>query len=73
MINPVRYGIGVWLDVVNPQTGEVLEYTSPGAFGTHPWVNNPQQLAGVIFTMSQWLETKDASLQLREQVRKAFP
>lgn len=73
MINPVRYGIGVWLDVVNPQTGEVLEYTSPGAFGTHPWVNNPQQLAGVIFTMSQWLETKNASLQLREQVRKAFP
>jgi CubicO group peptidase (beta-lactamase class C family) len=70
---PVRYGIGVWRDVVQPATGEAVELSSPGAFGTHPWRNRNQRLAGVIFTLSDYVTTQPASLLLREQLRLAIP
>lgn len=71
-LNPVRYGVGVWLDVVEPQTAQTIECSSPGAFGTHPWINSSQQLAGVLFTFSQGNEANALSLQFREYVRNTF-
>jgi CubicO group peptidase (beta-lactamase class C family) len=68
--SPVRYGIGTWRDVVNPATGIALEISSPGAFGTHPWVNFQTKTAGIVFTSADFKTTQPASLQIREAVRR---
>lgn len=68
-VNPVRYGIGNWLDV-KAANGTLLESCSPGAFGTHPWQDSAHGVAGVIFTVSEGVISRTASLQIRELVRK---
>ncbi|MBO0936735.1 beta-lactamase family protein [Fibrella sp. HMF5335] len=65
---PVRYGIGNWLDVVDG-SGAVVESSSPGAFGTHPWINYKTKTAGIIFTFADFKTTQPASLQIREAIR----
>lgn len=65
---PVRYGIGNWLDVVDA-AGTVIESSSPGAFGTHPWVNYKTKTSGVIFTLADFKTSQPASLQIREAIR----
>ncbi|MBO0932498.1 serine hydrolase domain-containing protein [Fibrella aquatilis] len=65
---PVRYGIGNWLDVVDG-SGTVIESSSPGAFGTHPWINYKTKTAGIIFTMADFKTSQPASLQIREAIR----
>ncbi len=65
---PVRYGIGNWLDVVDA-SGTVIESSSPGAFGTHPWVNYKTRTAGIIFTLADLKASQPASLQIREAIR----
>ena len=43
------YGIGNWRDLTGP--GDVLiENSSPGAFGSHPWINRSKKITGFIFT-----------------------
>ncbi|SFD88755.1 CubicO group peptidase, beta-lactamase class C family [Chitinophaga sp. CF118] len=65
---PVRYGIGNWIDVVTP-SGQVLETSSPGAFGTHPWQDEKNGIAGIIFTLSDIKTTAKYSLRIREMIR----
>lgn len=43
------YGIGSWILAQNPISGLVEEVTSPGAFGTFPWVDRKRDLRGIIF------------------------
>lgn len=43
------YGIGNWRDVV-AQNGGLIENSSPGAFGSHPWINRDKKITGFIFT-----------------------
>jgi CubicO group peptidase (beta-lactamase class C family) len=43
------YGIGNWRDITSP--GDTLvEGSSPGAYGTHPWINREKKITGIIFT-----------------------
>jgi CubicO group peptidase (beta-lactamase class C family) len=65
---PIRYGIGNWLDVVD-LSGTVVESSSPGAFGTHPWVNHNNKTAGIIFTLADFKTSQPVSLQIREAIR----
>ena len=65
---PVRYGIGNWLDVVDA-AGTVIESSSPGAFGTHPWINYKTKTTGIIFTLADFRTSQPASLQIREAIR----
>lgn len=43
------YGLGLWRDLtgVNDQ---LIEASSPGLFGAHPWINRNQKLAAIVFT-----------------------
>lgn len=64
----IRYGIGNWLDVVDDK-GKVLESSSPGLFGTHPWQDSKNHLAGIIFTKTDPKISNMISLQIREKIR----
>jgi CubicO group peptidase (beta-lactamase class C family) len=43
------YGVGNWRDVTAPGDS-LVEGSSPGAFGTHPWINREKKITGIIFT-----------------------
>jgi len=68
-LNAVRYGIGNWLDVTDA-AGNVIESSSPGLFGTHPWQSHKQQIAGIIFTQTTGKKSNAVSLQIRQMVRE---
>lgn len=42
------YGIGNWRDLVG-SNDVLIEDSSPGAFGSHPWVNRGKKITGFIF------------------------
>ncbi|MBP1650077.1 MAG: hypothetical protein H6Q26_234 [Bacteroidetes bacterium] len=65
---PVRYGIGNWIDVVSTD-GKILETSSPGAFGTHPWQDEVHQVAGIIFTKTELKKSAQVSLEIRKMIR----
>jgi len=41
--------MGLWILTRNPSSGVVDEVSSPGAFGTFPWVDRKRDLRGIIF------------------------
>lgn len=43
------YGMGSWVIAQNPTTAVVEEVCSPGAYGTHPWVDRKRGLRGIVF------------------------
>lgn len=65
------YGIGNWRDVTGPG-GTLIENSSPGAFGSHPWINRGKKRTGFIFTFiadNGYLATISTSLKVRALVR----
>lgn len=46
----LRYSFGAWILAENPETGDVEEITSPGAWGTFPWVDRKRGIHGIIAT-----------------------
>ena len=66
----IRYGIGNWRDVVVPATDEAEESSSPGLFGTHPWRGSKHNVAGIIFTYSDYLTVRSENLKIRQLVRE---
>ncbi|PSL44203.1 CubicO group peptidase (beta-lactamase class C family) [Chitinophaga niastensis] len=72
LINTINiYGIGNWRDVTGP--GDVLiENSSPGLFGSHPWVNRGKQLTGFLFTfipVNGYQITMPTALKIRSLAR----
>jgi CubicO group peptidase (beta-lactamase class C family) len=65
----VRYGIGNWIDVVTT-SGEIWETSSPGAFGTHPWQDEKNGIAGIIFTRSNLKKSNASSVHVRAMIRE---
>jgi len=43
------YGVGSWRDITSPGDS-LIEGSSPGAFGSHPWINRSKKITGIIFT-----------------------
>jgi CubicO group peptidase (beta-lactamase class C family) len=64
----VRYGMGNWLDMVDANT-QVLESSSPGLFGTHPWQDSKHEIAGIIFTQTTPKKSNLVSLKIRQMIR----
>jgi CubicO group peptidase (beta-lactamase class C family) len=73
--NPDFYGIGNWRDLTT--TGDVLvEDSSPGAFGSHPWVDRSRKVTGFIFTyvpVQGYVATIWTCLDVRSLVRGTVP
>ncbi|MFT3823855.1 MAG: serine hydrolase domain-containing protein [Chitinophagaceae bacterium] len=72
MINTTGiYGIGNWRDLTT--TGDVLvENSSPGAFGSHPWIDRNKKVTGIIFTyipIDGYIATMFTCLKVRGLVR----
>lgn len=44
-----HYALGSWVMVEAPDGGPVRELTSPGAWGTHPWVDFDRDIYGIVF------------------------
>lgn len=73
---PDFYGIGNWRDLTG--TGGVLiENSSPGAFGSHPWINQEKKICGFVFT---YIPVSNASqltlptcLEIRRLARTIVP
>jgi len=67
------YGIGNWRDLTT--TGDVLvEDSSPGAFGSHPWVDRSRKVTGFIFTyvpVQGYISTIWTCLDVRSIIRTA--
>jgi CubicO group peptidase (beta-lactamase class C family) len=69
-VSPVRYGIGNWLDVKD-SSGNIVETSSPGMFGTHPWQDSKHHITGIIFTRTTPRKSNITSLMIRQLIRDA--
>lgn len=54
------YGVGNWRDVV-AAGDSLVESSSPGAFGAHPWINRQKKLTGIIFTYVPGPKNQDSN------------
>lgn len=69
------YGIGNWRDLLSSD-GTLIENSSPGAFGSHPWINRGKKITGIIFTFiltEGGQKTFPTSLKIRELCRQIVP
>ncbi|MEM7163983.1 MAG: serine hydrolase [Planctomycetota bacterium] len=72
----VRYGIGVWLNLVAAD-GTTIRVSSPGAFGFTPWIDLDLRFSGIL--MIQYLQTlvqSDAEMMqslARAEVQACLP
>jgi len=69
------YGVGSWRDITSAGDS-LIEGSSPGAFGSHPWINRDKKITGIIFTYvpnSQGINgdgpTMPTCIQIRKMVR----
>lgn len=65
---PIRYGVGNWLDVFD-MDAKIVECSSPGLFGTHPWLDSKHKVAGIVFTQTTPRQSNLASLEIRQMIR----
>ncbi|HVV54495.1 MAG TPA: serine hydrolase domain-containing protein [Mucilaginibacter sp.] len=69
------YAIGNWRDVTGAND-VLIEDSSPGAFGAHPWVDRSRKVTGIIFTyipVNGYLATIWTCLDVRKIVRGIVP
>ncbi|RAJ05354.1 CubicO group peptidase (beta-lactamase class C family) [Chitinophaga skermanii] len=64
------YGVGNWRDIQGSD-GLLIENSSPGAFGSHPWINRSKRVTGFLFTFvaNGHQATVYTSLKIRSIVR----
>lgn len=67
-VKDMRYGIGVWLEVVDEQ-GKVQEACSPGAFGFSPWIDLDRTMAGVLAVKGRWGEVVPFYFEMKELIK----
>jgi CubicO group peptidase (beta-lactamase class C family) len=65
----ISYGLGCWIEVISPETGQVEQVSSPGAFGTYPWIDKKRNLTGIIFTLSELNKTLETEYEIIDLIR----
>jgi CubicO group peptidase (beta-lactamase class C family) len=65
------YGIGQWREAVDAQ-GVAYRVSSPGAFGTTPWVDRRAGLAGVFLVRGQWSQLREDIFDLQALCQAVF-
>jgi len=63
------YGIGVWVDSKNIDD-EVVEMSSTGAWGFHPWIDFNRNMTGVFLVDSRLSVIYDMEVELRILIRE---
>jgi len=65
-----RYGLGQWIEEKD-SSGASIELSSPGAFGTTPWVDLKRNLGGVLLVSSSYQKVAPVYMKLKDAVRRA--
>lgn len=68
-----RYGIGCWIERLDEETGEALEVSSGGMFGTQPWIDTTRNLGGVFFVRARNEQAVPAYWQTKRLIRQIVP
>jgi CubicO group peptidase (beta-lactamase class C family) len=68
------YGHGSWILARDPASGRVEEVTSPGVFGTFPWIDVKRQLRGILAHDADhgFADTAYVDLALLDLLREAI-
>ncbi len=64
-VDTLRYAFGSWIFAENPETKTVEEISSPGAFGSYPWVDRKRNLTGITFTFLLINGRRDRDTQMK--------
>lgn len=68
----IRYGMGVWREEVDPETGAGLEFASQGAYGFSPWIDRPNDVVAVLAVEDDLQALYPTYLRLKALVREAL-
>lgn len=72
-IKNTRYGIGVWLERVDMQTGRALEVASQGRFGFSPWVDFERGYCAVLaIKSSSVMDIYPTYMLIKQVIREAL-
>lgn len=63
-----RYGIGCFIDAFD-ENGDPIRFSSPGAFGSDPWIDLERNTAGIVLIESIRTVTEPFTDQIRAQTR----
>jgi CubicO group peptidase (beta-lactamase class C family) len=66
------YGLGLWR-IVQPHTGEVMEYNSQGKWGFSPWIDVQRGVIGVLATKSNLKIMMPTYRKLKHLLREIMP
>ena len=65
------YGIGQWREAVD-NNGVATRVSSPGAWGTTPWVDKRNNIAGLFFVKDQWSRLRGEIFDLQDLVHTVY-
>lgn len=72
-IRNTRYGIGVWRERVDPETGRALEVASQGRFGFSPWVDFERGYCAVLAVKSSSVvDIYPTYMLIKQYIREAI-
>jgi len=55
----IRYGLGLWRELIDSVTWDAIEISCLGFYGFSPWINYCRGYAGVIAAEDEWFTTLD--------------
>ena len=68
-----RYGMGMWREKFDMNSGQLQEVSSQGYFGFTPWIDVERNLAGVISVQSRFSRIMPDYLELKKEIRRIVP
>lgn len=68
-----RYGIGMWREKFDLNSGQLQEVSSQGYFGFSPWIDVERNLAGVLSVQSRFGRIMPDYLELKKEIRRLIP
>jgi hypothetical protein len=68
-----RYGIGMWREKFDTNSGQLQELSSQGFFGFTPWIDVERNLAGVLSVQSGFSRVMPDYLELKKEIRRIIP
>ena len=72
-MSSTRHGLGIWLEKIEPLTGEVIEISSQGFYGFSPWINYRKNLAGVFAVKNDLNNVMPVYLKLKDIINSIIP
>lgn len=68
-----RYGVGMWREKFDTNSGQLQEVSSHGYFGFSPWIDVERNLAGVLSVQSRFGRILPDYLELKKEIRRIIP